>query len=156
MKKTLLFLFIIFSAFTFAQNKSSWTEVDKFTRNLSEKTRRTTLPTAYKLFKFDYETFVQQLANVPQRDTFTGVSNVIVSIPNPNGEIVDYRIVEASTFEPSLQTKFPEIRSFAGQGVKNTGDIIRFSVSPYNGLSAIIRSVDAQETYVIDPFSMDY
>ena len=156
MKKILLFLFIIFSAFTFAQNKSSWTEVDKFTRNLSEKTRRTTLPTAYKLFKFDYETFVQQLANVPQRDTFTGVSNVIVSIPNPNGEIVDYRIVEASTFEPSLQTKFPEIRSFAGQGVKNTGDIIRFSVSPYNGLSAIIRSVDAQETYVIDPFSMDY
>ena len=48
---------------------------------------------------------------------FSGVSNVIVSIPNPNGEIVDYRIVEASTFEPSLQTKFPEIRSFAGQGV---------------------------------------
>ncbi|MFZ1947430.1 MAG: reprolysin-like metallopeptidase, partial [bacterium] len=65
-------------------------------------------------------------------------------------------IVEASTFEPSLQARFPEIRSFAGQGVKNAGDVIRFSVSPSNGLSAIIRSVDSQETFIIDPYSMDY
>lgn len=108
------------------------------------------------MYKFDYDLFIQKLVNVPQRDTFTGVSNVIVSIPHPNGEIVDYRIVEASTFEPSLQAKFPEIRSFAGQGIKNAGDVIRFSVSPSNGLSAIIRSVDSQETFIIDPFSIDY
>lgn len=156
MKKILLFLFVIFSSVSFSQKKESWSEVDRLNVNPSEKIRRSILPTDYKLFKFDYETFVQKLVNVPQRDTFFGVSNVIVSIPHPNGEIVDYRILEASTFEPSLQDRFPEIRSFVGQGVKNAGDVIRFSVSPYNGLSAIIRSVDSKETYIIDPFSMDY
>ncbi|CAM4437448.1 reprolysin-like metallopeptidase [Flavobacterium terrigena] len=156
MKKNLLFLFMILSAYTFAQKTTGWTEVDKLSVNPSEKIRRSTLPKEYKLYKFDYESFVQKLVNVPQRDTFTGVSNVIVSIPHPNGEMMEYRILEASTFEPSLQERFPEIRSFVGQGLKNAGDIIRFSISPSNGLSAMVRSVDAGETYIIDPFSMDY
>ncbi len=144
------------AAFTFAQKTTGWVEVDKLTINPSEKTRRSTLPTEYKLYKFDYESFIQKLVNVPQRDTFTGVSNVIVSIPHPNGELVEYRILEASTFEPSLQERFSEIRSFVGQGVKNAGDVIRFSVSPYNGLSAMVRSVSSEETFFIDPLSMDY
>lgn len=119
-----------FCAFSFAQKKASWSEIDKLTVNPSEKIRRSTLPTEYKLFKFDYESFIQKLVNVPQRDTFTGVSDVVVAIPHPNGELVEYRILEASTFEPSLQEKFSEIRSFVGQSVKGTGDVIRFSVSP--------------------------
>ncbi|SEP88831.1 reprolysin-like metallopeptidase [Flavobacterium urocaniciphilum] len=155
MKKKVLFLFIIFSTLTYAQKNDSWTLVDKFKVNPSEKIRKSNLPSDYKLYTFDYVSFVQKLVNVPQRDTFTGVSNVIVSIPHPNGEIVTYRIVEASTFEPSLQAQFPEIRSFAGQSVKNPGDVIRFSVSPSNGISAIIRSVDSEDTFIIDPFSLD-
>ena len=156
MNKKLLFVIVAFCAISFAQKKPSWSEVDKLTINFSEKTRRSVLPLDYKLYNFDYESFVQKLVNVPQRDTFKGVSNIIVSIPHPNGELVEYRILEASTFEPSLQERFSEIRSFVGQGVKNTGDVIRFSVSPYNGLSAMVRSVDSQETFIIDPFSMDY
>lgn len=156
MNKKLLILMIAFCAFSFAQKKDSWSEIDKLTVNYSEKTRRSTLPSDYKLYKFDYESFVQKLVNVPQRDTFTGVSDVVVSIPHPNGELVEYRILEASTFEPSLQKRFSEIRSFVGQSVKNAGDIIRFSVSPYNGLSAMIRSVESEDTYFIDPFSLDY
>ena len=156
MNKKLLILMVAFCAFSFAQKKASWSEVDKLTVNPSEKTRRSTLPSEYKLYKFDYESFVQKLVNVPQRDTFTGVSDVVVSIPHPNGELVEYRILEASTFEPTLQERFSEIRSFVGQSVKDAGDIIRFSVSPYNGLSAMIRSVESEDTYFIDPFSLDY
>ena len=156
MNKKLLFVIVAFCAISFAQNKSSWTEVEKLSTKFSEKTRRSVLPLDYKLYHFDYESFVQKLVNVPQRDTFSGVSNVIVSLPHPNGELVEYRILEASTFEPSLQERFSEIRSFVGQGVKSAGDVIRFSVSPYNGLSAMVRSVDSKETFIIDPFSMDY
>ena len=155
MKTKLLVLIVAFCAFSFAQKKSSWTEVDKLTTNFSEKTRKSSLPNEYKLYKFDYDSFIQNLVNVPQRNTFTGVSDVIVAIPSPNGEVIDYRILEASTFEPSLQDKFSEIRSFVGQGVKNPGDVIRFSISPYNGLSATIRSVKSSETFIIDPFSID-
>lgn len=59
-----------------------------------------------------------QLINAPNRDNFTGVSSVIVSIPNPNRGLIEYRILEASTFEESLQNQFPEIRSFVGNAVK--------------------------------------
>ena len=156
MNKKLLILMVVFCTISFAQKKASWSEIDKQTLNSSEKTRRASLPSEFKLYKFDYESFVQKLVNVPQRDTFTGVSDVVVSVPHPNGELVAYRILEASTFEPSLQERFSEIRSFVGQSVKDAGDVIRFSVSPYNGFSAMIRSVASGETYFIDPFSMDY
>ena len=155
MKIKLLFLIVLFSSISIAQNKTSWEEVDKLKFDLTEKTRRSTLPTEYKLYKFDYNSFVQKLINVPQRDTFRGVSDVIVSLPNPNGDLVAYRILEASTFEPALQERFSEIRSFVGQGVKNAADIVRFSISPYNGISAITRSTESKTTFVIDPYTMD-
>ena len=157
MKKTLLYLTVVLFSFnfSFAQKESSWTKVEKPLLESSEKYRRSTLPTEYKLYSFDYTKFVAQLTNVPNRDTFTGVSNVIVSIPNPNGEMVSYRIIEASTFEESLQAQFPEIRSFAGNAVNDASLAIRFSVSPYNGLSAIIRTAVGETTYIIDPITMD-
>lgn len=88
MKIKLLFLIVLFSSISIAQDKSGWQEVDRLKFDLTDKVRRSTLPTEYKLYKFDYNTFVQKLINVPQRDTYRGVSNVIVSLPNPNGDLV--------------------------------------------------------------------
>ncbi|MFI0427693.1 MAG: reprolysin-like metallopeptidase, partial [Flavobacterium sp.] len=157
MKKTILSLFFFLAILSmYGQEKRAWKQVEKSLNFSHEKIRRSSLPTDYKLYEFDYETFEKQLVNVPNRDNFFGVSEVIVSIPSANGEFEDFRIVEASTFEESLQAQFPEIRSFAGQGVKDPSKIIRFSLSPYNGLSAIIRSGSEQTTFIIDPISMDY
>ncbi len=157
MKKIVLFFLLFFFALnSSAQKNLAWSEVNNSIEFTQGKLRREVLPTQYKLFSFDYEKFKSQLVNVPQRGEFTGVSNVIVSFPMPNGTIEDFRIIEASTFEESLQRQFPEIRSFAGQGVKDPSNVIRFSVSPYNGVSALIRSGSEGTTFVIDPISMDY
>ncbi|WP_430399561.1 hypothetical protein [Flavobacterium sp.] len=111
MKKILLSLFVLFFFhFSFSQEKTAWTNVEKPKFESLEKIRRSSLPTDYKLFQFDYQTFQSQLINVPNRDTFRGISNVIVSIPNPNGELVEYRIIEASTFDETLQSQFSKIR----------------------------------------------
>lgn len=156
MKKTLLSLLVLLSFhFSFSQKKNAWINVEKPAFSSLEKVRRSSLPTDYKLFQFDYEAFANQLVNVPNRDTFIGVSNVVVSIPNPNGELVEYRIIEASTFDETLQSQFPKIRSFAGNAVNDAGTVIRFSVSPSNGLSALTRT-SSGETYIIDPYSLDY
>jgi subtilisin-like proprotein convertase family protein len=157
MKKTLLTVLVLFSITLFYGQKenNAWKEVAKPGVESSEKYRRSTLPTEYKLYSFDYTKFVAQLTNIPNRDTFTGTSNTIISIPNPNGEMVRYRIIEASTFEESLQAQFPEIRSFAGNAVNDASTVIRFSVSPNNGLSAIIRTAAGESTYIIDPITMD-
>ena len=156
MKKILLSLFVLFFFhFSFSQEKTAWTNVEKPKFESLEKIRRSSLPTDYKLFQFDYQTFQSQLINVPNRDTFRGISNVIVSIPNPNGELVEYRIIEASTFDETLQSQFSKIRSFAGNAVNDAGTVIRFSISPTNGLSALTRT-SSGETHIIDPYSMDY
>ena len=157
MKKILFFLFIFSCCLTSAQNKiNSWSEVTNIKRDLTISIIKPILPTEYKVFEFNYDAFVKGLVNVPQRENSTGTSNVIISLPNPKGEIEEYRILEASSFEPELQAKYPEIRSFAGQGVKNPGNIVRFSISPYNGLSATIRSASEETTYIIDPFTSDF
>ena len=156
MKKTLLCLLVLFSfQLSFSQKNNAWTSVEKPTFNSLEKTRRSSLPTDYKLFQFDYQVFESQLINVPNRDTFRGISSVIVSIPNPSGELVEYRIIEASTFDETLQSQFSKIRSFAGNAVNDAGTVIRFSISPTNGLSALTRT-SSGETHIIDPYSMDY
>ena len=155
-KRILVFSFLFCSFFVAAQNKDAWKEVNNSVEFTQGKLRKEVLPTQYKLFSFDYEKFKSQLVNVPVRGEFTGVSNVIVSFPMPNGTVEDFRIIEASTFEKTLQDQFPEIRSYAGQGVNNPSNVIRFSVSPYNGVSALIRSGSEGSTYIIDPISMDY
>jgi subtilisin-like proprotein convertase family protein len=157
MKKNLLFLFMFFCFFVNSQTKeNTWTEVNSIKKNELVTLLRPTLPEKFKLFEFNYEKFVKQLVNVPNRDGFSGISNVIVSLPSPNGKLERYRIVEASTFEPELQAQYPEIRSYAGQGVDNTSNSLRFAISPYNGISATIRSASEETTFIIDPITSDY
>ena len=157
MKKIVLFFLLFFFALnSSAQKNLAWSEVNNSIEFTQGKLRREVLPTQYKLFTFDYDKFKSQLVNVPVRGEFTGISSVIVSFPMPNGTVEDFRIIEASTFEKSLQSQFPEIRSYAGQGVNDPSNVIRFSVSPYNGVSALIRSGSNGTTYIIDPISMDY
>lgn len=156
MKKNLLFLFIIFSTYTYSQKRTSWTLIDASTIDFNKETRKPDLPSQYSIFEFDYETFSSQLVNVPKRDVLTGESNVVVSLPMPNGKMVAYRVVEASSFDDELQARFPNIRSFSGNEVSNSSNVIRFSLSKENGISATIRSASDETTYIIDPFSMDY
>lgn len=154
MKKKLL-LFLLFSTIAIAQNPA-WKIVDYEKIEPKEIFTKAELPKKFTLFEFDYETFVSNLNQVPKRDYFTGTSNVIVSIPNPKGELINYRIVEASSFDEILQARFPNIRSFAGQEVNNPSNIIRFSLSRERGLSAIIRSTEEQTTFIIDPITTSY
>jgi hypothetical protein len=156
MKRKILFLFTLFSALTFAQKNKAWTLVDNSKIDYSQPTRKQELPSQFSIFEFDYQTFADQLQNVPKRDHFKGVSNVIVSLPMPNGNLVSYRIVEASSFDEELQARFPDIRSFAGNDVENPSNVIRFSLSKENGISATVRSASNETTYIIDPYSIDY
>ncbi len=52
---------------------------------------------------------------------------------------------------PDLQARFPNIRSYIGQGVDDASSIIRFSLSPY-GFSGMILSTEGKNTF-IEPMS---
>jgi len=156
MKKKLLFLFLISCTFIFGQSSTAWIEIKEIKPNSNVSIIKPIMPTEFKIFEFNYSKFIKDLVQVPKRGEFTGISNVIVTIPTPNGSLEQYRIIEASSFEPELQALYPEIRSFAGQGVTDPSNTIRFSISPYNGLSATTRSGSKESTFIIDPLTSDY
>jgi len=76
-----------------------------------------------------------------------------VKFPNAEGTFDTYKVVEASVMHPDLQAKYPEIRSYAGYKIDDPSTKIRFTVSPYFGLNAVIRSTE--KIQYIDSYSTD-
>lgn len=150
-RKLLFFSFCIFSNFYLnAQTKKLWHLENVKEINIEENARELKIE-EYKVFSLNLNEFQNQLKKAPLKTAFKKNNDVIVTLPNASGELEEFRIVESSVFEPELQAKFPEIRSYRGQSIKNPATIAAFSVSPYNGVSAIIRSGQSGKTIIIDP-----
>ena len=75
------------------------------------KTADLLLPEQTLYYTFDYTTFKNQISNAPVYGEYSGDSNTIIQLPSSNGEMVSYRIEEASVFEPGQQALYPEIRA---------------------------------------------
>lgn len=90
------------------------------------------------------------LKNAPQR--FSNLPGSIINIPTSEGKIEKFEVWEASNFAPSLQEKFPEIRSYIGIGLDDPSAYLRFSVSP-QGVSTMI--LKAGKSEFIEPFTED-
>ena len=117
-----------------SQNKAFW---QKQTANPSKvlKESHQTLK-EFQTFSLNTQALRQALNGVAQRNQFSVTSNTILSFPNSEGKMERFRIKEASVMHPDLQERFPEIRSYVGQGVDDASSILRFSISPegFNGM----------------------
>jgi hypothetical protein len=150
MKRTLLLFlsgFLFFNAM--AQERNLWTGVSESTiaRNVFLNRFK---PAAYQLFHLREADFVSDMRNAPnEKFVSSSASAFIVSIPNAEGAVERYRVVEAPVMDAALASRYPGIRSYAGQGIDHAGSTIRFDVSPA-GVHAMILSPD-RPTIFIDP-----
>ncbi|MCH3880886.1 MULTISPECIES: reprolysin-like metallopeptidase [Tenacibaculum] len=80
--------------------------------------------------ELNFNDFKEQLNEVPLRGLNTGRSEVVINLPEENGNMQSFKIFEAPVFSPSLSAKFPEIKSYVGFSVDNSGAVVRMSVSP--------------------------
>lgn len=110
------------------------------------------MPVQYDLYALNFEAMKNQLQNAPL-DSSNIKSDVIIPFPNSNGEIQNYRIYEAPVMEKGLSDKFPDIKSYSGQGIEDPSASIRFSTTIF-GLHVMSLS-GKLGTFYIDTYTKD-
>src|SRR4051794_39298379 len=132
MKKLVLqiILSVLITVSAVGQANMYWSPSNETRSNIiaDKSTSRASYPSEIKLFKLNFEPFKQQLFSIVDRSSKT---STIISFPNAAGDIEDFEVYEASNFEPALQAKFPEIRSYSGQGITDKNATLKLSISPH-------------------------
>ncbi len=156
MKKSTLKHMLVLSLALFcfgvnSQNNALWTKASTSETQNRQKAVRNAMPQEYNLFTLNTSALTTLLSQAPARNT--GVSNVIIDLPTNNGVLQHFRVYEASIMEPALQAKYPNIRSYAAQGIEDPSAVARFSVTSV-GVNVMISSPKYSTIY-IDPYTSD-
>ena len=102
-------------------------------------------------YQFNVDELSTALLKAPERYSKNGTSNALVlEFPTLTGELERYRIEEASVMAPELQANYPEIRSYVGYGIDTPTSYLRFSISPYKGISGLVISGVEGKSLVIN------
>jgi len=104
----------------------------------------------FKVATLDSTAIRNQLANAPAVLTQPALESSILSIPNPDGTLERFSIFVSSIMEPELAAKFPEIQTYAGQGIDNPASTIQLDMTP-QGFHAQV--ISPSGTYYVDPYS---
>jgi hypothetical protein len=116
-------------------------------------TNRLSYPNDVKLFNLNIAPLKQVLL-ATVNNTSSSRRSAVVTLPNAAGGLEDFEVFEASNFEPALQARFPEIRSFSGKGITDKAATLKLSISP-NGVQAMVFRT-AKDNEFIEPFSQDH
>ncbi|REC53297.1 propanediol utilization protein [Chryseobacterium piscium] len=152
MKKQLLVMgiFLISNVFL-AQTSRLWKEVSQKTN--SEIFENKTSILHPRIYNLDFDNLKNALAKAPKRFAVRGKSDVIVSFPNSNGNLEDFKVRENSNFAPELAAQYPDIKSYVGVGVEDASSTVYFSISSL-GLSSM--EIYANKSAVfIEPYTKD-
>ncbi|WP_456438098.1 reprolysin-like metallopeptidase [Psychroserpens sp.] len=126
--KLLLLILLMSSGYVMSQSNTIW-QKQSINNNLRVKPSKLDLPRS-QTFTLNTESLRQALEKTPKRGDISKASNVVLSFPNALGEFERFRIFEASVMDSELAARYPEIKSYAGQGIDDPTAIIRFSVTP--------------------------
>jgi subtilisin-like proprotein convertase family protein len=88
-------------------------------------------PLRGELFRLEHATLREKLATVARGEPSAakGIGTEI-ELPMPDGTTARFVIVEAPVMAPELAAKFPEIKTYAGQGIDDPGATVRLDYSP--------------------------
>lgn len=104
----------------------------------------------FKLATLDSNALRSQLAAAPAHLSPVPTESSILSVPKPNGTMERFSIFVSSIMAPELAAKFPEIQTYAGQGIDNAASTIRLDLTP-QGFHAQV--ISPEGTYYVDPYS---
>ncbi|MFH1419294.1 MAG: reprolysin-like metallopeptidase, partial [Planctomycetota bacterium] len=110
-------------------------------------------PEVFQAFRLDAEALAGTLAGAPlERSDETSWSRAEIALPMPDGTYARFDFVEAPIMEPELAAKFPEIRTYLGQGIQDPMASVRFDWTPAGFHAQILSPSGA---VYIDPYNRD-
>ncbi|MCE7980994.1 MAG: hypothetical protein DYG89_07355 [Caldilinea sp. CFX5] len=110
-------------------------------------------PQKYRALLLNPAALQAQLATAPgEGSTAVRSAGSVLTLPLPDGGWGRFQIVESPIMAPELAAQFPEIKTYAGQGLDDPTATLRLDWTPA-GFHAIILS--AGETVYIDPLFRD-
>lgn len=130
-----------------ASAQSYWSDT-----NLPYRTNQVIAPSSYRGLHLDIQELEQLLSDAPQADVVAPRnSQKTIAIPMPDGTTEHFSFSESSVMAPSLQNRYPFIRTYVGQGIENPTSILRFDLTQ-KGFHGMILS--AKGSVYIDPLSL--
>ena len=148
--KLLSIALIAITSVAFSQNRNAVWNVTTKKANMIALESRMQLPENH-LFDLNLNVLKQSIVNTPKRDARN--SSIIISLPNAEGILENFKIYENSNMDPALAERYPEIKSYVGIGIDNPTATVYFSVSPL-GFKAMTLSADKPAVF-IEPISQD-
>ena len=154
MKKLFLSLSIVACGYLQAQSDKYWSVHTETTNRISATDKavaRLSFPKSFDLYDLN--------TNVLRTTLFSTLKNanqksVIISLPNTEGKLEQFEMIEASNFEPALQAKFPEIRAYSGKGITDKFATLKLSISP-QGIQTMVFRTDKENEFM-EPYSQDH
>jgi hypothetical protein len=106
-------------------------------------------PDASRGLRFNRAAMRSALAGAP---TAPGrVRSLTIDLPAPDGSMMSFDVWESAVMAPELAAAFPEITTFAGQGVDDPAATIVFDVTPHGFHAQVLSPSGA---WYIDPAAM--
>ena len=107
-------------------------------------------PTAYRLFTLDQTGLADAIAGAPPEfGGVAGAAPAVIALPMPDGSIARFSFVESPIMAPELAAKYPEIKTYLGQGLDDPTATVRFDSTP-QGFHAQVLSHEG--AVYIDPY----
>lgn len=131
-----------------ATSRPIWQDVDA-TALAASSIARDTLPVPFRLVALDRAALEDLLAQAPTEASAAAQTvTVELPLPMPDGTLAHFRIVEAPVMAPELARRFPQIRTYRGQGLDDPTATLRFDLTPGGFHAQILRAGDS---VYIDP-----
>ncbi|MDR3025299.1 reprolysin-like metallopeptidase [Chryseobacterium sp.] len=152
MKKQLFMIgMLLTGSISFAQTDHLWTEnTQKPPSEILENKKEISNP---RVFKLDIDGLKNALSGARQKQSNGKQSAVIISLPNEEGIMKNFRVRENSNFDPALAAKYPDIKSYVGENTNDANSTVYFSISSL-GLSSMEVN-DNNSAVFIEPYTQD-